>query len=236
MLQKLSHLQKAALVTADDKLGKAVDVLFERDTWTVRYLVVDTGPWLLGRKVPISTIAVSSVDWQHRKVETRLTRKQIKESPDIEPRKSIARPQEIELFTHYGWPAYWPAGGFTAVPPSDPFQFAQPPTESTEAQLAEPPEYSEEDHLQSVSEALDCDLLATDGKAGQLKDLLVDPETWQIKQLLVEATGEPETEHKHFRVLAVEQLPRPRWEEHHLRVDLPGESIHQAPFYDSSRT
>ncbi len=46
--------------------------------------MVDTGPWIFGRKVVLPARAVESIDLDNRKVAVRLTKDQIKGSPELD--------------------------------------------------------------------------------------------------------------------------------------------------------
>jgi hypothetical protein len=68
----------------DGSIGK-VD---EATTETGRaHLVVDTGPWIFGRKVVIPAGTVEKVDTDRRKVFVSLTKDQIKDSPEFDPNR-----------------------------------------------------------------------------------------------------------------------------------------------------
>jgi hypothetical protein len=45
------------------------------------YIVVDTGPWIFGRKVVLPAGAIEMIDLDNRKVTVRLTKEQVKDSP-----------------------------------------------------------------------------------------------------------------------------------------------------------
>jgi len=45
--------------------GKVHEFYFDDATWTIRYMVVETGSWLSGRKVLISLAALGKPDWSH---------------------------------------------------------------------------------------------------------------------------------------------------------------------------
>jgi hypothetical protein len=49
------------------------------------YIVVDTGPWIFGRKVVLPAGVIERIDLDNRKVEVRLTKDQIKNSPEFDP-------------------------------------------------------------------------------------------------------------------------------------------------------
>ncbi len=51
---RLQNLQHYTIGANDGEVGQVETVYFDDESWTVRYLVVDTGNWLSGRKVLIS--------------------------------------------------------------------------------------------------------------------------------------------------------------------------------------
>jgi hypothetical protein len=66
-------------------------------------LVVDTGPWILGRKVVIPAGAIERVDTDEKHVHVAMTKDQIKNSPEFDPEKGW--PNEThrgELDQYYG--------------------------------------------------------------------------------------------------------------------------------------
>jgi hypothetical protein len=93
---------------------------FDHDTWTIRYLVVQTGSWLFGRRVLISPISVREADWQNHRIVVFLTQDQIRNSPDIDTAKPISRQRESKLDHYYRWQYHYWVGpeiwGRTAVP------------------------------------------------------------------------------------------------------------------------
>jgi len=56
-----------------------------KQNWTIRYLVADTGDWLPGRQVLISPHALGSVMGQEQSIAVDLTKKQIEDSPSVDP-------------------------------------------------------------------------------------------------------------------------------------------------------
>ena len=55
MLRRLEEMLGAELVATDGSIGTLHDVFIDDETWTVRYVAVDTGLWL-GRLVLVSPI------------------------------------------------------------------------------------------------------------------------------------------------------------------------------------
>jgi uncharacterized protein YrrD len=91
----------------DDSVGSVADFLIDEQGWAIRYLVVDTGNWLSGRKVLIAPPWVSEVSWATQEVQVTLTRAEIEASPEYNPDMALDRPYEEQLHGHYGRPGYW---------------------------------------------------------------------------------------------------------------------------------
>ena len=51
MLSNASVINGYAIAASDGRIGTVSDFLFDDASWLVRWLVVDTGKWLSGRKV-----------------------------------------------------------------------------------------------------------------------------------------------------------------------------------------
>jgi hypothetical protein len=54
MLRSIKQLYGDKLGASDGEIGHVKDFYFDDQSWTVRYLVADTGSWLPGRQVLIS--------------------------------------------------------------------------------------------------------------------------------------------------------------------------------------
>ena len=50
-------------------------------TWTIRYLVVETGSWLASRKVLISPVAVGQPNWTDKVLPVSITTRASQEQP-----------------------------------------------------------------------------------------------------------------------------------------------------------
>jgi hypothetical protein len=66
------------------------------------YIVVDTGPWIFGRKVMIPASAIQKVDLDNRKVFLRLTKDQIKDSPEFDEDTYRTEEYRGRVGTYYG--------------------------------------------------------------------------------------------------------------------------------------
>ena len=58
MLQSIRQLHRKTLRTSDGEIGHVKDFYFNDQQWAVRYVIADTGSWLLGRLVLIWLSAV----------------------------------------------------------------------------------------------------------------------------------------------------------------------------------
>lgn len=92
---------------ADDVVGHVEDFLVDDRTWAIRYLIVDTGNWLPGRKVAIAPTWIRDVRWEESKVHVGLTRSQVEAAPEYDPSVPMEREMETRLHEHYGRPKYW---------------------------------------------------------------------------------------------------------------------------------
>ena len=84
MLINAKTLNGFHLLATDGEIGRVRDFYFDDQTWTIRYMVADTGTWLTGRQVLISPFALRRVDYENKRVEVNLTRRQVEDSPPIE--------------------------------------------------------------------------------------------------------------------------------------------------------
>src|SRR3546814_16780567 len=88
----------------DGSLGDLHDVFFDDHSWQVRYLVVDTGNWLPGRRVLVSPESVERIDGSEEKVAVGLSKQDLQERPSVAADAPVSRQNEIALADHFSWP------------------------------------------------------------------------------------------------------------------------------------
>jgi uncharacterized protein YrrD len=200
MLHSIDNLIGFTLGATDGEIGKVKDFYFDDETWNVRYLVVETGNWLFGRKVLLSPVALQTPDWNEKIFPVNLTKDQIKHSPDIDTERPVSHQQEADLHNYYSWPINTGAGvGFMTtgmvggvIAPGIPFadrisdevhhhkdNIADAGTENVQHPKDNP-------HLRSFNDFSEYILYATDDELGEIDDFLLDSTTWQIPFLVVE--------------------------------------------------
>ncbi len=110
MLWNASAINGYAIAASDGEIGTVSDFLFDDSTWLVRWLVVDTGNWLSGRKVLLPTSVLGHLDREAEKFPVRLTMQQVKDSPEIDTDRPVSRQMETSVYDYYGWSPYWGTG------------------------------------------------------------------------------------------------------------------------------
>lgn len=107
MLIATKQIHGCSIEGADGVLGKVDDLLFDRTSWTVRYLDVDIGGWLRDRHVILVPSMIQCADYAARRLGTPLTREQVENSPLLESHLPVTRKHEIEAAQYFAWEAYW---------------------------------------------------------------------------------------------------------------------------------
>ena len=91
----------------DGDIGHVEDFIVDDETWTIRYLIINTGTWWAGKKVLVSPLWIEQVRWADSKVSINLSRQTIKESPEYTDDALVTRDYEISLHGHYNRKGYW---------------------------------------------------------------------------------------------------------------------------------
>jgi hypothetical protein len=117
MLWNASALSGYAIEARDGLLGTVSDFLFEDVGWVIRWLVVDTGNWLPGRKVLLPVSALGQPDRALRHFPVELTRQQVKGSPDVDMDQPVSRQVEAHVYSYYGWDPYGVAASIQQATP-----------------------------------------------------------------------------------------------------------------------
>jgi hypothetical protein len=72
------------IVASDGEIGHVDDFLVDEGGFTLRYLVVDTSNWILGKSVLISAATITRIDSPAKKIHVSLTRGAIEAGPKVE--------------------------------------------------------------------------------------------------------------------------------------------------------
>jgi sporulation protein YlmC with PRC-barrel domain len=230
MLRTAGELKGVTIEAMDGDIGSVQDLYFDDQTWTVRYLVVDTGTWLPGRQVLISPFAFKAIPGASR-LRTSLTKEQVQSSPSIETDRPVDRQREVEFSQYYGYPYYWVGPyrwGDLAYPalPLTPLQ----PSKAEEEMLARERDNADP-NLRSARDVMGYYIQATDGDLGHVEDFLVDDETWAIRYSIVDTRNWLPGRKV---LVSPEWIERVSWKESKVYVDLSKRHIEEAPEFDPS--
>ena len=99
MLRNMKELHGFTIGATDGDIGSVKEFYFDDVSYTVRYVVVDTGGWLSNRKVLLSPIAFRGMDWAHKRITSALTKDKVEKSPDIDTDKPVSRQHETSTST-----------------------------------------------------------------------------------------------------------------------------------------
>ncbi len=242
MLRSTHDLKNYSIGATDGHVGHVKDFYFDDDSWVIRYLVVDTGSWLAGRRVLISPVSIHDPDWLERTLPVSITMAQVKDSPDIDTDKPLSRQNELSYLGYYGYPSYWGGAGmwgngmypYAMIPGYIGYGLNRPERE-LEAKAYRKAEQdrirNDDPHLRSCKEVVGYHLHATDGEIGHVDGFLLDEETWAIRYVIVN-TSNWWVGHK--VLIAPRWITGASWTAETLSVDLTRESVKAAPPYDSS--
>lgn len=240
ILHRVDDLLDFPVFATDGELGRIKDVYFDDREWAIRHLVVNTGGWLIGRKVLIAPNAVERVGWREQKLQVRLTRQQVQNSPDIDTDVPVSRQHEKALSDYYGYPYYWSGPylwGYTVVPGTiEPAVPGQPSLEEAQQQALreriERERANADAHLRSGREVIGYHIQAADETFGQVEDLLFDDETWKIELLTVDMRNWWPGRKV---LISAERIERVSWDDKSIVVNITREQIEHSPEYDPDR-
>jgi hypothetical protein len=174
MLHDLKTLTGSSVIASDGEIGTVRNFLFDGLSWTIHYLVVDVGTWFKRRDVVLAISAVEQPDREKRTIHVRLTREQVRDSPDVDTEKPVSRQQAIAMEEYWGKMAYWVSThveGGALIPTGRKY----------------PVHTIEDPHLRSAWDLLDYEVWATDGEIGRLEGLIMDESSWHLGYLDVKA-------------------------------------------------
>jgi hypothetical protein len=211
MLRSARNILGHRVSAKDGDIGHCVDFLVDPVNWSVRYFVVEAGPWLSGRRLILSPLALSKAEWTSRRMVLDASRTQVETAPVLEDDALLSREHEMDLFRHYGWSI----NGLSPI--SD---------EAPRSDRSRPPPLGPA--LRSVKNVLSYGLEAEGNPAGQVDDFIVDDDSWFLQYLVVESQSWLSGR----KVLApTEHIVGVDWEARSLELALPIAAIEEAPEY-----
>jgi hypothetical protein len=240
MLRSMEDLEDYGISATDGIIGKVEDFYFDDVAWVIRYLIVQTGSWLLSREVLISPVAIGQPNANEKLLPATISKEQIRNSPDIDTKKPVSRQHEIRYLGYYGYPNYWGGSGLWGDGMC-PYMMA-PSYEGAGSMLAERTDAekareSEEEarHRDDDPDLRSCQSVekyfvhATDGDIGHVSGYLIDDETWAIRYLIVDTSN---WWLGHQVLIAPQWIHDVSWLDGKVSVNLTRQAVKGAPPYD----
>jgi sporulation protein YlmC with PRC-barrel domain len=230
MLRSLKDLESHKVHASDGDIGKVVKFLLDENNWMVRYLVVKTPRALSldGREVLISPISFSKVNWADKEFNLALTKKRIKDSPNIDTDKFVSHQQELAFYRHYNYPHYWGGAGMWGASSSPSMLASGKWSDELEKRSQNGPRNI---YLRSDEEMHGYHIQGSDEEIGHVEDFIIDDQTWEVRYLVVDTSN---------WWFGKKVLVAPQWairisrEENKVYVDMSRQEIKDSPVWDAS--
>ena len=236
MLVAISAFKDYTIQASDGDVGTVSDFLFEDTTWKIKWLVVDTGGWLTGRKVLVHPSSIGRADHDRQSLPVTLTKLQVERSPEIAKDEPVSGQMEANLYNYYGWDPYWgnsyfgpsalgvPVGGLSLGSPA--YFSGSAPNEQflSEAELKD-----QDPHLRSFVAVKGYHIHATDGEIGHVENFLIDDASWDVRYLIVDTRNWWPGKHVLLSPYAVHDIS---WSKHEILLDISREKVKTAPPWD----
>jgi uncharacterized protein YrrD len=240
------QLEDQELCARDGAIGHVKDFYFDDQHWHVRYVVVDTGLWLTGRNVLISSAALSRQPNDAQRLSVDLTKEQVRNSPDIDTAKPVSRQHEEQLHDYYAWPYYWNGpymGGGVSPPIGSPAAPTEAAVHTSRAPLEGPVGETlghgaawrgrgDDPHLRSVSAVRGYHIDASNGAIGHVEDFVLDDATWAVRYLLIKTRNWLPGKKV---IVSPRQIRKVSWLDSSVSINLTRETLKGAPEFDASR-
>lgn len=232
MLLNISTIRGHSIAASDGTIGSVSDVLFDDNSWLIRWLVVDTGVWLPGRKVLLPPSVLGHADPTSKTFSVRLTRAQIETSPELDTQSPVSRQFEMSTYNYYGWSPYWGSGYFMGgygFPGAAITMGADPEVQRRAEEIARHQHDREESNLRSAEEVTGYHIHATDGEIGHLSDLVIEDMDWSIHYLIVDTSNWWMGQKVLISPRSAQDI---RWTEHLIYLDVDRQKVKDSPPYD----
>jgi len=242
MLFAASGLIGCAVAATDGRVGAVKDFLFDDRSWRIRWMVVDTGHWLPGRKVlihpsaigplalpPKPAIPMLSFGGESMTLPVNLTKRQIEASPDAREDEPVTEQMEQGLYDYYGWDPYWGAAHFgaeaiVARPTGEPL-----PAEVAEERAADHEAPRGDPHLGSAAALKGYSIYAVDDDIGAVDNVLIDDVRWAVRYFIVDTGHWLPGKLVQLAPHAVVDID---WVERRINVNVTREQVNSAPAWD----
>jgi hypothetical protein len=234
MLINASDITGFKVAATDGSIGSVTDFLFDDASWTLRWIVVETGNWLSGRKVLLPVSVLGHPDTDARSFPVRLTMAVIKDSPDVDAHAPVSRQHEERMYGYYNMSPYWGNGfymggygGWSAGMSQTHYADSRRRQDEASAALHR----DGDQHLRSMNAVTGYTLQATDGTIGHVEGFVIDDTDWTIRFLAVDTKNWWPGKHVLISPRSAKDI---LWSESLVTLDVDRQTVKDSPAYDPS--
>jgi hypothetical protein len=240
MLFAVSGLEGCAVEASDGEVGSVKDLLFDGQTWKIRWMVVDTGHWLPGRQVLIHPSAIAPITLPPKpelpmmspgdtlELTVNLTRDEIEAGPHLREEEPVTEPMEALLYDYYGWDPYWGATHFGAELMPNAEQRIVDDAAQREADAEAPPQDGGP-RLHGVASLRGFHVHATDGDIGHVENVFAEDTNWEIRYLVIATRNWWPGKIVQLSPYAVRDID---WQDRRINMNVSRDQVRSAPAWD----
>jgi hypothetical protein len=240
MLFAVSGLEGCPVRASDGDVGAVKDFLFDDETWKIRWMAVDTGHWLPGRRVFIHPSAIAPLELPPKprlpmmsqgetlELTANLTREQIEAGPHTRADDPVSKQMEALLYDYYGWDPYWGATHFggAVLPNAEARIVGDAVRREADAEI---PPLDGSDHLHGVVSFKGYYVHALDGDIGHVENVLADDTNWEIRYLVIATRNWWPGRVVQLSPYAVKDID---WFGQHINMNVSRDQVRSAPAWD----
>lgn len=232
MQHNIKSLIGHSVGATDGEIGEIEEFYFDDKSWTIRYMIVQTGELFSGHKVLIAMDALQKPDWKEKEFPVNLTIEQINNSPYIDTDKPVSRQMEMELHRHYGWQPYWGSnlyadGGMWNIMNEYPLHSQEIIKDGD----SDDKHRNDDPHLRSTHAVNGYHIHALDGDIGHVHDFIIDDTSWQLKYLIIDT-------HNYFGgrkvLIDVKKIKEIQWDNDKVILNISKTEVINSPLFHES--
>jgi uncharacterized protein YrrD len=228
MLWNISALKHFEIAAADGDIGHVADILFEDDTWCLRWVVVETGSWFSHRKILLHRSDLAEPDITKRRLHVKLSREAVRNSRSVEADLPVSQQPYAEFPAEYR--ELFETDRTALVPPMTMYPDYMPLSPALLDHGVTITEQKGDKHLRSADTLTGFHIHATDGDIGHLSDFILEDESWQIRYLVVDTRNWLPARKV---LLAPSAVLSTDWQARVIEVDATRQQIKESPPYDT---
>ena len=206
MIITANRVYGSQLNTSDGETTMVRDLLFDDQTWRMRYLVVRLRHLLSREDILLTPEQIEDTAWSAGRLQTPLSMTEVKAAPRLLADPPVAKQGELKAARMIAWEAYW-TGLFDRMT-----DFGDP-------------------HLRNTRAVTGHRVYGLDSEAGFIDNFVVDDQDWTIRYLVVRLRKRIDSRRVMVDPRVVDSIS---WESHGVWVHLPTEAIERCDEFVAS--